>query len=168
MCMGPAAPRPSNRSGRSLAKCVVAALASLVSIALWFGLSTRTGTRGSTVFSVPPVFAQMPQVPIQLLGGETLIGDPNGQVAFVFKRESDCSLTAYFLDLGTLSASKVQTNYQDILHQQAKLKTTADAFPKGCAVSKLGIPSQYISSAEMPDGTLYGVIADGEAPFSIA
>jgi Abnormal spindle-like microcephaly-assoc'd, ASPM-SPD-2-Hydin/FG-GAP-like repeat len=162
--MGPAAARPSNRSGRFLRKCVLAALASQVSIALWFGLLAKTGPRGSTVFSVPPVFAQMPQVPIQFLGGETYTpGNSDG--GFLLKRESDCTLSEYFVNFVNESVTPVQSKYEDILHQQAKLTTTPDTFPKGCSVSKLGIPSQYFSSATMSDGTLYGVIAYGSAPF---
>src|SRR5271167_1626783 len=115
MRMGPA-PRPSNRSGRFLRKCVLAALASLVSIALWFGLSTKTGPRGSRVFSIPPVFAQMPQVPIQLLGGETYTpGNADG--GFVLKRESDCTLSEYFVNFAGESVTPGQTKYEDILHQ---------------------------------------------------
>src|SRR5271163_578491 len=163
MRMGPAQ-RPSNRSGRSLQNSVVAALASLVSIALWFGLSTRTGRRGSAVFSVPPVFAQMPQVPIQFLGGETYTpGNADG--GFVLKRESDCTLSEYFVNFVAASVTLVQPKYEDILHQQAKLTTTPDTFPNGCSVGKLGIPSQYFSSATMSNGALYGVIAQASAPF---
>src|SRR5271154_1710915 len=110
MRMGPAQ-RPSNRSGRSLQNSVVAALASLVSIALWFGLSTKTGPGGSAVFSVPPVFAQMPQVPIQFLGGETYTpGNADG--GFVLKRESDCTLSEYFVNFAAASVSQIRDDQE--------------------------------------------------------
>jgi FG-GAP-like repeat len=116
------------------------------------------------VFSAPPVFAQMPQVPIQLLGSETYTpGNADG--GFVLKRESDCTLSEYFVNFAGESVSLVQPKYEDILHQQAKLTTTPDTFPNGCSVGKLGIPSQYFSSATMSNGALYGVIAQASAPF---
>jgi hypothetical protein len=68
-------------------------------------------------------------------GGETYTpGNADG--GFVLKRESDCTLSEYFVNFAAASVTLVQPKYEDILHQQAKLTTTPDTFPDGCSERK--------------------------------
>ena len=73
-------------------------------------------------------------------GNFTVIqGPPQGD--FLMVREADCSLglitVASSTDPGT-----VTQHYEQILHQQASLKTTPDVFAKGCRETSAGISSR--------------------------
>jgi hypothetical protein len=56
-------------------------------------------------------------------------------------RESDCSLTRVATD-AQFNIISSYPNYQDYIHQLLPLATTADAFPKGCADTTIGLGSQ--------------------------
>ncbi|MGC1343614.1 MAG: FG-GAP-like repeat-containing protein [Candidatus Binataceae bacterium] len=103
--------------------------------------------------------------PIEFLGAESYIagvGSPfweSPSPVPYLKRESDCSLTAYFSNLIHFTSSSAQSNYQDVLHQQAALTTTGDTWPDGCVDSKLGAPSDFAAIGESSSGIFYGALA---------
>ncbi len=119
------------------------------------------------VTRMQPNFAEpdTSSTPIEFLGAESYlagVGSPywsSPNPVPYLKRNSDCTLTAYFSNLIHFTASVAQSDYQDVLHQQAALTTTGDEWPTGCDDSRLGVPSDYAAVEETSGGTLYGALA---------
>lgn len=87
-------------------------------------------------------------------------------------RQSDCSLTEYFLTLynqtaNTFSTAGTYPNYQTTLRALAQLPPKAGSFPSGCKDSTLGISSSAgVVLGLSTDGSKY--IAAGINPFTDA
>ena len=58
-----------------------------------------------------------------------------------------------------MTIGALQTNYQDILHQQAGLATSGDLWPGGCLSSRLGVPSGNGIVEKTAGGIYYGAVA---------
>ena len=109
--------------------------------------------------------------PIEFLGTENFLSgvdapywDPSLPSAFL-KRESDCSLSVYGFDPLDQMLSKLQADYQDVLHAQARLTTTGDRWPSGCINSRLGVPSGNGILEKNAQGDFYGALAIGYGTF---
>ena len=102
---------------------------------------------------------------IEFLGAESYLAGQdvpfwNSGLPFLFiKTESNCSLTAYTDDPAGMSIGPVQTNYQDVLHEQAALTTTGDVWPNGCVNTRLGMPSGNGIIEKTSGGIYYGAVA---------
>jgi hypothetical protein len=133
---------------------------------MWLPAHASRGTM--MIKRARPNFAAVDSItpaPIEFLGGESYADgegapywlSPN-PITFL-KRESNCGLTAYTDSFTDLTVTPVQTNYQDILHAQALLSTTADVWPSGCADSRLGVPSNYAIIEQSAAGIYYFAMA---------
>lgn len=92
-----------------------------------------TGTNGSTGTAA-------------FQGNATTITAPSGDVLGL-ARQTDCSLSYgygnYSLNTGSdMLAGTVQDNYQDVLHKEAGLTSTADVFAAGCVAPTTGLGTQ--------------------------
>src|SRR5271166_2168221 len=103
--------------------------------------------------------------PIEFLGAETYVAGESApfwsaSLPFLFfKTENNCSLTVYTDDPANMTIGELQTNYQDVLHEQAGLITTGDVWPNGCLNSRLGIPSGNGIVEKTAGGIYYGAVA---------
>jgi hypothetical protein len=104
-------------------------------------------------------------------GNLTGVSGPIGGI-FVLQRQSNCSLSlltgTYTLSFTNpaLQISNNSANYEQILHQEAGLASTAGAFPNGCKDPVLGIGSRRSAYLGTASG-LYMFAASGyDAPTS--
>jgi hypothetical protein len=111
----------------------------------------RSAASGST--STPGLGSSTPFLPF--LGNRLALIDyvPNGATvstttqayAVVLARQPDCSIQEDFVfkSAPTPNAALISSapSAQDYFHQLSGLATTADVFPKGCAVTPLGLPT---------------------------
>ncbi len=68
-------------------------------------------------------------------------------------------MSAYGFNPLNLIITKLQANYQDVLHKQAALTTTGDRWPAGCLSSRLGASSGNGIVEKNSNGLYYGALA---------
>lgn len=109
---------------------------------------------------------------VNLLGALTYLAGGNAPYwgldypGHLLVRQSDCSLTEYSATWQNNTAQAVQSNYQDVLHQQAGLTTTGDRWPDGCADTRLGTASDFAIAQTTKSGNLYLAFTASYGPFN--
>jgi hypothetical protein len=105
-----------------------------------------------------------------LQGNQTFIMGPSGD-SIALQRLSNCSLTLYggtltYGSTPSLENEATTANYQNVLHAEAGLATTANAFSNGCAEAPLGAGSRRAVNLGVNAQSQYLLASTGYSSFT--